>query len=62
MNVQPIKARMMQQYDFLSTDTFSSAASTSIHPSEQTLQNILSFARSFQMVEIDGMSIKVYLN
>ena len=53
---------MMQQYDFLSTDTFSSAASTSIQPSEQTLQNILSFARSFQMVEIDGMSIKVYLN
>ena len=53
---------MMQQYDFLSTDTFSSAAGTSIHPSEQTLQNIMSFARSFQTVEVDGMKIEVYLN
>ena len=53
---------MMQQYDFSSTDTFSSAASTSIQPSEQTLQNILNFARSFQAVEVDGMTIEVYLN
>ena len=61
-NVQPIKARMMQQYDFSSTDTFSSAAGTNIQPSEQTLQNILSFARSFQAVEVEGMTIEVYLN
>ncbi|MBR4774304.1 MAG: hypothetical protein IK010_07745 [Bacteroidales bacterium] len=53
---------MMQQYDFLSTDTFSTAASTSIQPSEQTLQNIRSFARSFQTVEVEGMKIEVYLN
>ncbi|MBO7101565.1 MAG: hypothetical protein J6V98_06030 [Bacteroidales bacterium] len=53
---------MMQQYDFLSTDTFSIAASTSIQPSEQTLQNIRSFARSFQTVEVEGMKIEVYLN
>ena len=56
------KARMMQQYDFSSTDTFSSAASTSIQPSEQTLQNIRSFARSFQTVEVEGRLIEVYLN
>ena len=53
---------MMQHYDFQSTDTFSSAASTDIQPSEQTLQNILSFARSYQTVEVDGMAIEVYLN
>ena len=53
---------MMQQYDFSSTDTFSSAASTDIQPSEQTLQNIISFARSFQTVEVEGRMIEVYLN
>ena len=52
----------MQQYYFLRTDTFSTAASTSIQPSEQTLQNIRSFARSFQTVEVEGMKIEVYLN
>ena len=44
---------MMQQYDFSSTDTLSTAASTSIQPSEQTLQNIRSFARSYQTVVVD---------
>jgi hypothetical protein len=53
---------MMQQYDFLSTDTFSSAAGTDVRPSEQTLQNILNFARSYQALEIDGMSVEIYLN
>lgn len=53
---------MMQQYDFLSTDTFSSAASTCIQPSEQTLQNIRSFARSHQTVVIEGVKINFFLN
>ena len=53
---------MMQQYDFSSTSTFSSAASTSIQPSEQTLQNIRSFARSFQTLEVAGSKIKLFLN
>ena len=53
---------MMQQYDFSSTDTFSSAASTDIQPSEQTLQRILSFACSFQAIEVDGITFEVYLN
>lgn len=62
-NVQPIKARMKQHYDFThSTDTFSSAASTDIQPSERTLQNIRSFARSFQRVEVEGLSIDFFLN
>jgi len=53
---------MMQQYDFTSsTDTFS-AASTNIQPSEQTLQNIRSFARSFQTLEVAGSKIKLFLN
>ena len=52
----------MQQYDFQSTDTFSSAASTSIQPSEQTLQNIMSFARCCQNVEAGGLKIRLFLN
>lgn len=52
----------MQQYDFSSTDTFSTAASTSIQPSERTLQNILNFARSYQTVEVDGQKVEFYLN
>ena len=53
---------MMQQYDFSSTDTFSTAASTSIQPSEQTLQNIRSFARSYQTLVVEGMKINFFLN
>ena len=53
---------MMQQYDFSSTDTFSTAASTSIQPSEQTLQNIRSFVRSYQTLMVEGMKVEVYLN
>lgn len=57
------EARMMQHYDFTpSTDTFSSAASTDIQPSEQTLQNIRSFARSFQTLEIEGVKMDFFLN
>ena len=52
----------MQQYDFSSTDTFSSAASTSIQPSEQVLQNIMSFARCYQQVVAGGMEMKLFLN
>ncbi len=60
--VQQIKARMMQEYDFLGADTFSATASTSIQPSEQVLQNILSFARSYQYVNAEGLQIKIFLN
>jgi hypothetical protein len=53
---------MKQHYDFThSTDTFS-AASTDIQPSERTLQNIRSFARSFQRVEVEGVSVDFFLN
>lgn len=52
----------MQQYDFLSTDTFSSAASTDIQPSEQVLQNILGFARSYQTIEVEGERLDIFLN
>lgn len=61
--INQITARMMQEYDFLSTDTFSVAsASTDIRPSEQVLQNILNFARSCQIVEAGGMPIELFLN
>ena len=54
---------MMQHYDFTpSNDTFSAAASTSIQPSEQTLQNIRSFARSFQSLEVEGVKMEFFLN
>ena len=54
---------MMQEYDFLSTDTFSVAsASIDIRPSDQVLQNILNFARSCQIVEAGGMPIELFLN
>ncbi len=53
---------MMQEYEFTPEDTFSVAASTSIHPSEQTLQNILSFARCQQYVSAGGRQIKVCMN
>ncbi|MCR5444920.1 MAG: hypothetical protein K6E96_04450 [Bacteroidales bacterium] len=54
---------MKQHYDFTrSTDTFSAAASTDIQPSERTLQNIRSFARSFQRVEVKGVRIDFFLN
>lgn len=53
---------MMQHYDFTpGTGTFS-AASTNIQPSEQTLQNIRSFARSFQTLEVAGVKIDFFLN
>lgn len=53
---------MMQEYDFTSTDTFSNPAGTDIQPSEQVVQNILSFARSYQTVVAGGMPIEVFLN
>jgi hypothetical protein len=53
---------MMQHYEFTpSTNTFS-AASTNIQPSEQTLQNIRSFARSYQTVVVEGVKIDLFLN
>jgi hypothetical protein len=57
-----ITARMMQNYDFTSTDTFSISASTDVRPSEQVVQNIMSFARSYQTVEVEGMPIDLFLN
>lgn len=54
---------MMQKYDHLSTDTFPHfSASTDIRPSEQVVQNILSFARSCQIVEVEGMPVELFLN
>ncbi len=57
---------MMQNYDFTydftSTDTFSISASTDVRPSEQVVQNIMSFARSYQTVEVEGMPIDLFLN
>jgi len=57
-----ITARMMQNYDFTSTDTFSISASTDVRRSEQVVQNIMSFARSYQTVEVEGMPIDLFLN
>ena len=45
----------MQEYDFINLDTFPTSASTSIQPSEQVLQNIMSFARCYQQVVAGGM-------
>ncbi len=53
---------MMQDYDFKDGDTFQTSASTNIQPSEQILQNIMSFARCCQTVVADGMQIKLFLN
>ncbi|MBP3762766.1 MAG: hypothetical protein J6I49_02680 [Bacteroidales bacterium] len=53
---------MMQEYEFTQADTFSPSASTHIQPSEQVLQNIVSFARCYQHVEAGGMRIKVCMN
>ena len=52
----------MQEYDFINLDTFPTSASTSIQPSEQTLQNIMSFARCCQNVEAGGLKIRLFLN
>lgn len=52
----------MQEYDFINTDTFPDTASTSIHPSEQILQNIMSFARCCQNVDAGGLKMKLFLN
>ena len=52
---------MMQEYDFTSIDTFS-PASTEVRPSEQVVQNIMSFARSYRTVEIEGMPVDLFLN
>ena len=51
---------MMEQYDF--DQAYIPQAFAATRPSEQTLQNILSFARSFQMIEVDEVQIEVYLN
>ena len=53
---------MMQEYELTPSDTFSGTASTSIHPSEQTLQNILSFARCWQRVVAGDVRVKVCMN
>jgi hypothetical protein len=53
---------MMQEYDFINTDTFPTSASTSIQPSEQILQNIMSFARCCQNVDAGGLKMRLFLN
>ena len=54
---------MMQNYDFLSTDTFSvTSASIDVQPSDQVVQNILNFARSCQIVEVEGTPLELFLN
>ncbi len=53
---------MMQDYQFMDNDTFSSTASTIVQPSEQVLQNILSFARCYQQLSVDGLKLTVFLN
>ena len=52
----------MQEYEFTHADTFPTTASTTIQPSEQILQNIMSFARCYQNVDAGGMKIKLFLN
>ncbi|MBQ9417996.1 MAG: hypothetical protein IJU19_05380 [Bacteroidales bacterium] len=54
---------MMQQYAFLSPDTFSpTTACEEVCPSERVVRNILDFARSCQVVEVEGRTIEIYLN
>lgn len=53
---------MMQEYDFSQEETFSSAASTIIRPSEQVLRNIIDFARCYQWVEVGDSQIRFFLN
>ena len=53
---------MTQPYDFNGAETCPSATSTGIQPSEQAVKTILAFARSYQVVEVEGMKIDVYLN
>ena len=52
----------MQDYNFSDTDTFPTSASTTIQPSEQALQNIMSFARCCQTVVAGGVQMKLFLN
>jgi hypothetical protein len=53
---------MMQEYEFTQADTFPTSASTTIQPSEQILQNIMSFARCCQNIEAGGLNIRLFLN
>ena len=53
---------MMQEYEFTPADTFSTSASTTIQPSEQILQNIMSFARCCQNVNAGGLKMRLFLN
>lgn len=54
---------MMQKYEFLSTDTFPTfSASTQVCPSRRVVKNILDFARSSEVVEVEGRVIEMFLN
>jgi hypothetical protein len=54
---------MMQDYKFNdSSSTSSGTASTVVQPSPQVVQNILQYARCFQIIRIGDVNIKVYLN
>lgn len=50
----------MQEYEFEGNP--SAQIDDGSRPSEQTLQNILGFARCFQILEVDGVQMEVYLN
>lgn len=62
MIVQPIMVCMMQEYDFTHTDSCVSSADMAALPSEQTLQNILGFARCCQTIDVSGMKMRLFLN
>ena len=53
---------MMQEYEFSKEETFSTAASTLVRPSEQVVRNILDFARCYQNVDCGGMKVRFFLN
>lgn len=53
---------MMQEYEFSKEETFSTAASTLIRPSEQVLRNILDFARCYQNIECGNAQMRFFLN
>ena len=53
---------MMQQYDYSEAEACQPSTDMEVHPSEQAVKTVLAFARSYQVVEVDGMRIEVYLN
>ena len=52
---------MMKDYEFEETE-MSLAAEATVQPSEQVLQNIINFARSYQTIDVEGVRLKLFLN